>query len=318
MQSQRRVVILLVGPTAVGKTELSLRIARVLKGEIVSADSRQLYKHMDIGTAKPSLEQQSLVRHHCIDLLAPDEYYSAGEYGRHSRKVIDVLLNQGKVPIVVGGSGLYIRALVDGFFDPHVYNGEIRRKLRERLEALGPEGLHGQLKSVDHEAAGRIHPNDGQRIIRALEVYEITKRPLSDLQKESMEKKADFTPLFIGLNRSREELHRRIDRRVDEMIERGLIDEVKRLSEMGFDRSLNSMQTVGYQEVFSFLDGEIDLEEAIHLLKKNSRRYAKRQLTWFKRDSRVRWFALSEGEDLTPIMNRIMELYLEEKRGNRC
>lgn len=312
MQTNKQAVFILVGPTAVGKTDLSLQMARILKGEILSADSRQIYTYMDIGTAKPSLEQRARIPHHFIDIITPDEYYSAGEYGRQGQKVIDMLLSQGIVPIVVGGSGLYVRALVDGFFDPQIHDQDIRRTLHEQLESIGPEGLHERLREIDPEAAARIHPNDSQRIVRALEVFEITQRPLSEIQKTSKVKQADFKPLFVGLNMPREELYRRIDGRVEAMIKKGLIDEVRRLSEMGYDPSLNSLQTVGYQEIFSFLKGEIDLDEAVRLIKQNSRRYAKRQLTWFKKDGRVRWFDLREGMDVTPVLDRIIYMYDEE------
>lgn len=311
MEIRRDSLLLLVGPTAVGKTDFSLRVARQLGGEIVSADSRQIYRYMDIGTAKPSLEQRSHIPHHFIDVIAPDEQYSAGEYGRQSREVIDDLFRQGTVPIVVGGSGLYIRALVDGFFDPSVYEPEVRERLRQRLRKVGAAALHAELMRVDPEAGGRIHPHDSQRIVRALEVYEITGRSLSDLQKGSEGNRANLDPLFIGLTMPRAELYRRIDRRVDDMIERGLVEEVRQLSQLGYDRSLNSMQTVGYQEIFAHLEGEISLEEAVRLIKRNSRHYAKRQLTWFRKDPRVRWLELRGGERVDPIVERIVDIYQE-------
>ena len=309
MNPLKKVLLLLVGPTAVGKTEFSLALAERLQGDVVSADSRQIYRYMDIGTAKPTPEQRARIQHHFIDVVDPDEYFSSGEYGRQSRKVIDSLFEKSSVPIVVGGSGLYIRALVDGFFDPVVYDAEIRGGLQKKMNELGPNVLHDQLRKIDRESAVRIHPNDTQRILRALEVHEITGRPLSSFQKESKGEPPAFDPIFIGLTLSRPNLYERIDRRVDTMMEKGLVDEVRKIAAMGYDRKLNSLQTVGYREVFSYLEGEIDRDEAVRLIKRNSRRYAKRQLTWFRRDQRVRWFDVKEGEGFDSITGRILEVY---------
>jgi tRNA dimethylallyltransferase len=306
MNSLKHSLMLLVGPTAVGKTELSLRTAKRLRGEIVSADSRQVYRYMDIGTAKPSPEQRTQVRHHFIDVIDPDEYFSAGEYGRQGRGVIHEVFHRGSVPLVVGGSGLYIRALVDGFFDPVVFDARVRKNLRGRMKKFGPEALHAELKKIDQGTAVRIHPHDSQRIVRALEVYEITGRPLSSLRKESTED-TTFEPLFIGLTRPRPELYERIDRRVEGMIEAGLVDEVKRLSARGYGRTLNSMQTVGY------LDGEFHLEEAVRRIKRNSRHYAKRQLTWFRQDRRIQWYEIHREEEMDPIIERIIGIYEHKK-----
>lgn len=313
MQVSKNVLLLIVGPTGVGKTDLSLRIAHHLQGEIISADSRQIFKFMDIGTAKPSPEQRAPILHHFIDVIPPEQHYSAGEYGRQSRKVIETIFHRGGVPIVVGGSGLYIRALVDGLFDPKVSDPEVRERLRQKAKDMGIELLHMQLREIDPETAARIHPKDSQRIIRALEVNEITGQPLSRLQKESEERLPNFDPVFVGLTMVREELYHRIDRRVDDMVEKGLIGEVKRLSEMGYDRSINAMQTVGYQEVFAFLEGKIDLDEAVRLIKRNSRRYAKRQLTWFKKDERVQWFRIEGSESIDEIGEHIIDIYRAEQ-----
>ncbi|UCE20167.1 MAG: tRNA (adenosine(37)-N6)-dimethylallyltransferase MiaA [Gemmatimonadota bacterium] len=309
MSPPKNNLLLLVGPTAVGKTEFSLHLAQRLQGEIVSADSRQIYRYMDIGTAKPTIQQREQIRHHFVDVVDPDAYFSAGEYGRQSRRVIDALFRKGCVPIVVGGSGLYIRALVDGFFDPFVHDNEVRENLQRRMKEWGPKPLHAELMTIDPETAGRIHPNDTQRILRALEVHEITGRPLSLIQRESRGVMPAFEPLFIGLTMSRPVLYERIDRRVDDMMKKGLVDEVQNLVTMGYDRTLNAMQTVGYQEVFSYLGGEVDLEEAVRLVKRNSRHYAKRQLTWFSKDRRVTWFDVKEDESIDSIIDRILDVY---------
>lgn len=290
-------VPIIVGPTGVGKTEVALDLAETLGGEIISADSRQIYKLMDIGTAKPTPEQRRRVKHHFIDLLYPDQDYSAGDFGRQARAQIRVLLAQGKIPIVVGGSGLYIRALVDGFSGPRVADREIKEHLRHQAETLGLDSLYRELWRVDLELARRLHPHDRQRILRALEVYRITGKPLSQHWGKASLEPSDFYPLFFGLTRKREELYIRIERRVDHMITQGLVDEVKGLREQGYHRDLNSMHTVGYREIFAYLEGECELEEAIRLVKKNTKHYAKRQLTWFGKDNRIEWLNLGRGTE---------------------
>jgi len=204
---------------------------------------------------------------------------------------------------------LYIRALVDGFFSEKIDDLQVRRRLKEEAQVTGTAALHKRLSAIDPKAALRIHPHDMQRIVRALEVYEITGRPLSDIQEHSEQTKAGFAAVFVGLTMSRRLLYHRIDRRVDEMMEKGLADEVKGLSEMGYRRHLNSMQTVGYQEIFACLEGEMDLGEAVRLIKQNSRHYAKRQLTWFRRDQRVQWFELSERSESDAVTRHIINLY---------
>ena len=304
-------VPIIVGPTGVGKTEVALRLAEVLGAEIISADSRQIYKLMDIGTAKPTPEQRSRVRHHFIDLLYPDQDYSAGEFGRQARARIRALLARGKIPIVVGGSGLYIRALVDGFSAPQVADREVREQLRHQAQTRGLDALYRELCRVDPESARRLHPHDRQRILRALEVYRITGRPLSQLWGEASPEPPDFHPLFFGLTRERRELYAHIERRVDHMIAQGLVEEVKSLKERGYHRGLNSMQTVGYREIFAYLEGECELAEAIHLIKRNTRHYAKRQLTWFGRDSRIEWLNLGKGTE--EIVRFILERVEKDK-----
>ncbi|MBD3376448.1 tRNA (adenosine(37)-N6)-dimethylallyltransferase MiaA [candidate division KSB1 bacterium] len=285
-------VLLLVGPTAVGKTGLSLEIAQTLGGEIVSADSRQIYRYMDIGTAKPTFDERAVVPHHFIDTKDPDELYSAGEYGRDARAVIQDLLQKDIVPVVVGGSGFYIRALVDGLFAPEISDHEVKEKWRRRLVTKGREAVFAELERVDPRTAERLHINDTQRIVRALEVYELTGKPISQFQ-EGQEEPADFEPVFIGLERDRSELVQRIEQRVDLMMDQGLMQEVQALLEKGFSPDVNALATVGYQEVVAYLQGEYDFEEMVEQIKIHTRQYSKRQMTWFRRDLRVNWLNLT-------------------------
>ncbi len=289
----RRVPVI-VGPTAVGKTALSLDLAEALEAEIVSADSRQVYRYMTIGTAKPNPEELARVRHHFVDVRDPDAYYSAGEYQREARSVIGQMLAEGRLPIVVGGSGFYLRALFDGLFEPRIADSGVKERIRERIRKHGLASVYEELRHVDPEAAARVHPNDEQRIVRALEVYEISGKPMSTFFQEKP-RPAPFEGIWIGLERDREELYRRIDARVDQMFAQGLVDEVQNLLDRGFSPDLNALRTVGYREVVEHLQGKISLERAVELVKRNSRRYAKRQLTWFRRDPRIHWVRAGES-----------------------
>nr|HID59762.1 tRNA (adenosine(37)-N6)-dimethylallyltransferase MiaA [Desulfobacterales bacterium] len=302
----RRLVVI-VGPTAVGKTELAFRLAKRIGAEIVSADSRQIYRYMDIGTAKPTPEQRKAVKHHFIDIVNPDERYTAGDYGQQARSVIRDLFCQNQFPVVVGGSGFYIRALLDGLFHGPRSDPKVKEGLIEKVKRLGSNRLHQELMRIDSEAAGRIHPNDIQRIVRALEVYQLTGKPISRLQRESPQGMFEFEPIIIGLTMERTCLYQRIDKRVDDMISKGLIEEVKKLEEMGYGRDLNSLNTVGYKEIFPLLDGEARLEETVDRIKKNSRRYAKRQLTWFRRDPRIKWTQVRDQNLVVEEILRIIE-----------
>ncbi len=300
-------VIILVGATAVGKTALSFKLAQQMNAEIVSADSRQVYRYMDIGTAKPTAEERGRVPHHFIDIRNPDEYYSAGEYGRAARRKVADIFEREKQPLVVGGSGFYIQALVDGLFAPQISDPEIKIKWHRRIEKEGKDKIFAFLEKIDPESAQRLHPNDVQRIVRALEVYELTNRPLSAFQP-GREEPADFDTVFFGLARKRHRLYQRIEARVDAMIEAGLFVEVRSLLEKGYDERYNALQTVGYREVFPFLRGEISREESIDTIKMNSRRYAKRQMVWFRRDKRIHWLdadILSTAELTKAIMNTL-------------
>ncbi|MDZ7369906.1 MAG: tRNA (adenosine(37)-N6)-dimethylallyltransferase MiaA [candidate division KSB1 bacterium] len=288
-------VLVLVGPTAVGKTALSLIVAEQVGAEIVSADSRQVYCHMDIGTAKPTPEERRRVPHHFIDVRSPVDYYSAGEYGREARACIEKLLADGRPVMIVGGSGFYLRALIDGLFAPPLSDPQIKELWRRRIAEEGKEAVFDFLRRVDPMTAARLHCNDAQRVVRALEVYSLTGRPLSAWQKGE-EEPANFPTCWIGLTRSREQLYKRIEQRVDEMIAAGLVEEAESLLQMGFSPDLNSLRTVGYQEAFAFLAGKMSREEMIRQIKLETRRYAKRQLTWFRRDDRIHWIDLDQIE----------------------
>jgi tRNA dimethylallyltransferase len=290
-----RRILVLVGPTASGKTDISLVLAEMLNGEILSADSRQVYKFLDIGTAKPTREQRARIRHYFVDELTPDQEFSAGEFGARGREAIDEIFRRGKVPIVVGGSGLYVQSLTDGIFEGPGADKDIREILERRLQAEGIAGLLAELRTVDPQIAERIDPTKPRRIIRALEVFHITGRPLSKLHQESAPT-IDFVVERFGLLWERKALYARIEKRCDAMLENGLLEEVESLERRGYTDRLNALNTVGYAEAFAYRRGEIGYEEMVRMLKQNSRRYAKRQMTWFRRDERIEW--VSAGEPL--------------------
>jgi tRNA dimethylallyltransferase len=303
-------VPVIVGPTGVGKTQVSLRLADILNGEIVSSDSRQVYKYMDIGTAKPTKEEMKRVAHHLIDIVYPDEKFTAADYGKKAREVIKEIIKRKKQPIVVGGSGLYLKALIKGFFRGPKGDEKLRERLKEDESKFGLDHLFEKLKKVDPKAALRIHPHDSVRIIRALEVYELTGKPITSLQEEGIYEPFEMDFVKVGLTLDREKLYERIDRRVEKMIKEGFLDEVKGLKEKGYSSGLKAFKTVGYQELFSYLDGEIDFPKAIERIKLNSRRYAKRQLTWFRKDKEIKWLD-ADQKDLTELILRLESQKLE-------
>jgi len=297
-------VLVLVGPTASGKTEISIRLAEQLNGEVISADSRQIYKFLDVGTAKPTREQRARVRHHFIDELTPDREFNAGEFGLRGRDVVQGIFSRGKLPIVVGGSGLYVRSLIDGFFEGPGADKEFRETLERRVKAEGVKTLLAELWDIDPATARRIDPTKPRRVIRALEVYRTTGKPLSQLHKESIPT-IDFGSIQFGLEWDRKVLYSRIERRCDEMLAKGLLKEVEDLEGRGYTDALNALHTVGYAEAFAYRRGEISYEEMVRLIKQNSRRYAKRQLTWFRHDERVRWISVDDATNLPDTARRI-------------
>ena len=300
-----RRLLVLVGPTASGKTPISLLIASRLNVEIISADSRQVYKYLDIGTAKPSPDDRKRVPHHFIDVVLPDKDFNAGEFGKQGREVIEEIFRRKKTPLVVGGSGLYVQALIDGFFEGPSADQSVRKLLYERLKNEGAESLLSELNIVDPPAASKMLPSNVRRIIRALEVYQLTGTPISKLQQERIS--FHFTPCVVGLLWDRNILYERIDTRTEWMLQQGLIEEVKRLQESGYSPKLNALQTVGYKEVFDYLHGNINYERMVELIKQNSRRYAKRQLTWFRRDRRIRWFEVHSEHEFPSVAEHIVK-----------
>jgi len=300
-------ILIVSGPTGVGKTELMLEVCEKVNGEIVSMDSRQIYRYMDIGTAKPSPKDRERVPHHMIDILNPDEYYNAFLYRKDSLKVMEEILKKGKIPVFVGGTGLYADALVRGIFEGVPADENVRRKLRE-LEEREPGILRKMLEEFDPESATRIHPNDMKRTIRALEVYMKTGMRISDLRKRA--KGSDRFKIVV-LNRDREELYRRINERVEKMLKDGLIEETKKLLDMGYSRNLNSLNTIGYKEVIDYLDGKIDYDKMKHLIKRNSRRFARRQIIWYRRYDDAVWIDLSEL-GFKKAKEKLVEMILKE------
>jgi len=301
-----RKILVILGPTASGKTKVSLEIADILKGEIISADSRQIYRFMDIGTAKPSLEERKKVPHHLIDIVNPDEYFSAADYSAKAREAIKNILGRGKEPIVIGGSGLYLRALFKGIFKGPGKDEKLRSKLKKRAEESGIESLHRELVKKDPEAAKKIGPHNLVRIIRALEVYELTGKKISDLQKKGEYPPEEYDFVKIGLELDREQLYQRIEQRVDQMITSGLVYEVKSLKEKGYDLRFAPLKTFGYKEIFQYQNGEISLEQAKGKIKLETRHYAKRQITWFKKEEGIFWIN-AEKENLRDKILRIFD-----------
>jgi len=290
-------VIVIVGPTAVGKSALAVNVAEMLDTEIISADSMQIYRGMSIGVAAPSAHDLARVRHHFVGIIEPNEHFSAADFARRALDVVDDLHAQRKIPLVVGGSGLYVMALVDGIFPGPPADKRLRQRLKEAAIEQGPRHLHKRLQMVDPASAKKIHAKDLRRVVRALEVYELTGTPISELQHKYRNDKPNLDVTFLGLDRERRDLYSRIDERVERMFERGLIAEVTDLLERGYGDEIDRIRPLGYPEVKAYLFGEIDLDRAKYLVRRNSRRYAKRQYTWFKNDPRIRWFRFNADEE---------------------
>lgn len=303
----KKSLVIIAGPTAVGKTDISIEIAKRLNGEIVSADSMQIYKYLDIGSAKPTPEEMQEIKHYLIDEIDPRAEFSVSEYKELAKKYIKEVSLKGKLPIVAGGTGLYVNSLVyDMDFSNASSNKEIRDKLTKEYEEYGSEYLHNKLKEVDSKASQRIHPNNVQKVIRALEIFYTTGESIKDFSSDLVENE-DYNYILIGLNRDREELYERVNKRVGIMIDNGLIEEVKNLVNMGLKVEDISMKGIGYKEIIGYLDGEYDLDRAVYLIKRNTRRYAKRQLTWFKRYKKMKWFNLDENINKEKIISNIIE-----------
>jgi tRNA dimethylallyltransferase len=309
-------LIVILGPTGVGKSLAAMRVAEALDGEIISADSRQIYRQMDIATAKPGPEALTRVAHHLLDIIEPDETFSAGRYGEMARQAILRLYESGKTPVVVGGTGLYIRVLLYGLWQGPQARWDLREQLLEEERALGPGHLHEKLARMDPEAALRIHYRDLAKTVRALEVVLLTGIPLTQHHEEYRSRVKRLSAghcVMIGLRRDREDLYRRINRRVDEMVDSGLVKEVESLLRRGYREDLPSMRGLGYRQMAGYLKGRYSLEGAIALIKRDTRRYAKRQMTWFRKEPHVRWIDLAPEDEVQKISEKVLGTIAREQ-----
>ena len=300
-------LVIVQGPTASGKSALAMQLAERLDGEIVNADSMQVYRGMDIGTAKPTPEERARVPHHLYDLVTPDVNFTAADFRDHASRVIEEIHRRKKRIILVGGTGLYIRILTRGLADSPGGNQDIREDLEARADREGLAALHRRLADVDPVSAARLHPNDRVRVVRALEVFFMTGRPLSAFQDEHRFADELYRCLKIGINMERELLYRRVEERVDKMMAEGLVAEVAGLLAAGYTADLKAMSSIGYKEICAHLAGEYSLDEAVRLIKRSTRQYAKRQMTWCRRDSEIIWVEYPVKFD--SILNTVMEFY---------
>ena len=306
-------MVVLTGPTAVGKTELSIRLAEALDGEIISADSMQVYKKMNIGTAKIRKEEMGGIPHHLIDVLDPAEEFNVARFQEMAKEALAGIYERGKIPLVVGGTGFYIQGLLyDIDFTREEQDKSFRERLQKKAEEEGAGAVHQMLEKVDSVSAGKIHPNNVKRVIRALEFYHLNGRPISEHNEEEARKKSPYQSAYFVLNQDRQTLYERINRRVDLMMEEGLIGEVKSLVEEGYGRNLVSMQGIGYKEVFDYLEGEISLEETTERIKKDTRHFAKRQLTWFGREKEVIMIDKDKFETEEKILEHMLGILREK------
>lgn len=291
VSSDKPVIPFIVGPTASGKTAYGIDLAKEIDGEIISADSMQIYKHMDIGTAKPTPEEQAEIPHHLIDFVEPDQPYSVADFYNDATLKINDILSRGKTPVIVGGTGLYVNSLSYPF---NLNVDSTDENIRSELEALslteeGKNYLYSQLQKIDPESALKIHPNNIKRVIRALEIYQVTGKTKSQLDREGQNRELEYTPILLSPSINRADLYDKINKRIDIMMENGLLEEVINL-EKKYGRSPISMQALGYKEFFDYLDQKISLDEAVEILKRDTRHFAKRQLTWFRKDDRIIYF----------------------------
>ena len=310
---EKEKILVVLGPTSIGKTKVSIDIAKRLNSEIISTDSMQIYKKMDIGTAKINEKEKEGIKHHMIDLIYPKEEFSVYDYQNLSLEIIDKLLAENKTPILVGGSGLYINSILyDLDFNKVSSDEKVRNKYYGLKEKKGKMFLYSLLEEKDKEAAKKIHPNNVKRVVRALEVLEVTGKKYS--QNNNFRKYSDkYNFIIIGLEMNRELLYNRINLRVERMIEEGLINEVEELYNEGYDKSYQSMQAIGYKEIIDYIEGNTTKEEAVRLIKRNTRRFAKRQITWFKPDDRIKWVDITDyKENYQSLLNEIM-LYIKER-----
>ncbi len=309
----KKPLIILTGPTAVGKTKLSIALAKAVNGEIISADSMQVYKHMDIGTAKIMPEEMDGVPHHLVDVLSPMEDFNIVLFQQMAKKAMEEIYAKGKIPVLVGGTGFYIQAvLYDIDFTESEEDSPYREELWELSRKEGEEVLHNMLKECDPKAAQEIHMNNVKRVIRALEFYKTTGTKISEHNEEQRSKESPYEFLYLVLNQDRAVLYERIEKRIDIMVNQGLIEEVQKLKDMGCHKDMVSMKGLGYKEILAYLEGETTLEEAIEILKRDTRRFAKRQLTWFRREKEPVWIDKGQYESEELILEEILNLLREK------
>ncbi len=310
-------LVIITGPTAVGKTDLSIEIAKRIGGEIISADSIQVYKHMDIGSAKIKKEEMQNIKHYLIDEFEPDDEFNVNIFQKLTKKYMNEIYEKDKIPIIVGGTGFYIQSvLYDIKFDETDDNHQYRKELEDIYKKKGAEYLHNMLKKVDEESANAIHYNNVKRVIRALEYYYQTGNKISDHNNEQRQNISPYNFKYFVLNDKRELLYSRINKRVDIMVKQGLVEEVKWLIDKGYSRKLTSMQGIGYKEIAAYIDSEISLDEAVELIKKNTRHFAKRQLTWFRREKDVTMVNWDDFDyDKNAMVEKILADLKERKIG---
>lgn len=293
--NEKKKLVVLTGPTAVGKTALSIELAKRIGGEIISADSMQVYRYMDIGSAKIKPLEMEGIPHHLIDVLMPDEAFNVFRFQEMAKQAMDSIYERGHIPIIAGGTGFYIQALLyDIDFSDEADHSKIRLRLEQEAFQKGNEFLHEALQKVDPASAEAIHPNNSKRVIRALEFYELNGYPISEHNETERLKESPYAFCYFVLNDDREKLYQKIEERIEQMLEEGLVDEVRRLKEMGYHREMVSMQGLGYKEILDYLDGKCTLDEAVYLIKRDTRHFAKRQLTWFRREREVIWIDKKE------------------------
>ncbi|MDF2683366.1 MAG: tRNA ((37)-N6)-dimethylallyltransferase MiaA [Brevibacillus sp.] len=304
---KREKLVVIIGPTAVGKTDLSLELAEQFEGEIISGDSMQVYREMNIGTAKAAQEELARVPHHLIDIISPSDEYSVAQFQDSATRLITEINQRGHLPFIVGGTGLYIESVTHRFqFSQTSQDPELRDRLQRLADTEGVEALHSRLAAVDPVTAERLHPNDVKRVIRALEIYECSGYKMSDFQLRAQYSPYDL--VIIGLTMDREKLYQRINHRVDLMIEAGLIEEVRSLLDRGYDATLVSMQGLGYKEVIPYLYGEVTLEKAVNDIKQRTRHFAKRQLSWFRRMPQIQWFDMTDPAEQPKNVQTIKQI----------
>jgi tRNA dimethylallyltransferase len=306
IQCQRRPLVVVLGPTAVGKSRVAVQVAKHFSTEVLTADSRQVYRGMDLGTDKPSTEERQGVPHRLIDLADPDEPFNAGWYRRVALVELDRLYAAKQLPLVVGGTGLYIRALVHGLCPAPQADQSLRAELKKLSDEQGRDRLYAELVEADPAAAARVHPNDEHKIIRALEVHRLTGAPVSAAHRQHGFQEASFTTLLIGLQRSKEELHRRIEERIDWQLAHGMVKETRSLLDRGCGRHLGAMKGLGYRHVAAHMAGEYDEAEMVRLFKRDTRRFAKRQMTWFRKEPGIYWMSIDKDETPEQTTRRVV------------